>query len=61
MTKRPGAALAALVAFFLSLALGPGFIRWLRRRGVLERASETDAEQLAAHIEEHASHSSIRS
>lgn len=47
-------ALAALVSFCLSLWAGPLFIRFMQRRGYLERAGDSDSADIAHFITTHA-------
>lgn len=47
-------ALAAVVSFTLFLLLGPVFIRFMQRRGFLERAADSDSEDIARFIQESA-------
>ncbi|MBL8901258.1 MAG: phospho-N-acetylmuramoyl-pentapeptide-transferase [Planctomycetes bacterium] len=47
-------ALAALVSFALSLWAGPRFIRYMQRRGYLERAADSDSADISKFITTHA-------
>lgn len=47
-------ALAALVAFCLSLWTGPRFIAYMQRRGYLERAADSDSADISKFIQTHA-------